>query len=197
MFLLSIYAKDKKKKPVQKLVTRQRVQAALMLALGLLLLNQTIQFYRFKDDLAFIDGLANQNTDVLQDISKSKEYLSSFGDDLNSIRQYLLLPTKDYSFGDLGDEVQLSEEDQEEDITTQLFTVEKLGTYEQNQERYDANLAAFQTELGDVYWSGKGLTTETMQGSDAMVFDLKTPLITRTFLCRLGLRRAFHAGSIG
>ncbi len=192
-------AKDKKKKPVQKLVTRQRVQAALMLALGLLLLNQTIQFYRFKDDLAFIDGLANQNTDVLQDISKSKEYLSSFGDDLNSIRQYLLLPTKDYSFGDLGQEVQLSEEDQEENITTQLFTfVEKLGTYEQNQERYEANLVAFQTELGDVYWNDKGLTIETMQGSDAMVFEFKDPALDNTelFSVDLGYDGLFTLGAL-
>ncbi|MEK9159548.1 MAG: hypothetical protein AAB383_02345 [Patescibacteria group bacterium] len=164
--------KNKKKKPVQKLVTRQRVQAALMLALGLLLLNQTIQFYNMKDDLAFIDSLSDTNSDVLQDLSQSKEYLSSFGDDLNGIREFLLLPTKNYTFDDLGQEVQLSEEEEEENVTAQLFTyVEKLGTYEQNKERYDANLAAFNTAVGEAYWSEQGLTVSSTQGSDAMIFS--------------------------
>lgn len=179
-------SKDKKKKPDQKLITRQRVQAALMLVLGLLLLNQTVQFYKMKDDLAFIDSLADTNSDVLQDLSQSKDYLSSFGEDLNGIREFLLLPTKDYSFGDLGQEVALAEE--EEDITAQLFTyVEKLGTYEQNKERYDSNLAAFQTATQDAYWSGKGLTVSTTQGSDAMIFSFKDPALNNVELFSVDL----------
>lgn len=192
-------AKDKKKKPVQKLVTRQRVQAALMLALGLLLLNQTIQFYKMKDELAFIDSLADTNSDVLQDLSQSKDYLSSFGDDLNSIREFLLLPTKDYNFGDLGEEVQLSEEDAEEDVTTQLFTyVEKLGTYEQNKERYDSNLAAFQEATGAAYWSEKGLSVSSTQGSDAMIFSFKDPALDNAelFAVELGYDGLFTVDSL-
>lgn len=192
-------SQNKKKKPVQKILTRQRVQSALLFILGLLLLNQTIQFYRIKDDLAFIDSLSDTNSDVLQDLSKSKEFLSSFGEDINGIREFLLLPTKDYSFTDLNQDVQLSEEEEEENITAQLFTyVEKLGTYEQNKERYDANLAAFNTAVEDAYWSGKGLVVSSTQGSDAMIFSFKDPSVPEAelFSVELGFDGLFSVESM-
>ncbi len=192
-------SKEKKKKSIQKVLTRQRVQAALMFVLGLLLLNQTIQFYRFKDELAFIDSLEERNTEVIQEVSQSKEYLSSFGEDLNSIREFLLLPTKNYDFGE-GDDVILSEEDTEEDLTTQLFTfVEKLGTYEKNQDRYDANLATFQTALQDGFWSEKGLTVDAgQQTSEAMVFSFKDSTLNNTevFAVELGYDGIFSVDSL-
>lgn len=185
---------------MQKLVTRQRVQASLILVLGLVLLYQTVQFYRLKDSLAFIDSLEERNSDVIQDVSQSQEYLSSFGQDLNDIRKFLLLPTKDYSFGDLGQEVELSEET-EEDITTMLFTyVEKLGTYEQNQERYEANLGAFQTALTDAYWGGKGLSVNSAgeAGSEGMVFSFKDPALNgvELFSVELGYDGLFSVESL-
>jgi hypothetical protein len=168
----------KQQKPAQKLVklvTTQRVQAVLLLVLGLLLLNQTVQFYKLKDEIAFVERLRAQNSAVLQDLDQSKQYLSSFGEDLNGIRQFLLLPTKPYHFGDFGgEEVELAEEG--EDLTTELFTyIEKLGTYEQNQIRYNENLAAFQTGLGEPYWAEKGLSVDKagQAGTEAMVFSFK------------------------
>lgn len=171
-----------------------------MLVLGLVLLYQTVQFYRLKDSLAFIDSLEERNSDVIQDVSQSQEYLSSFGQDLNDIRKFLLLPTKDYSFGDLGQEVELSEEN-EEDLTTSLFTyVEKLGTYEQNQERYEANLGAFQTALTDTYWSGKGLSVNSAgeAGSEGMVFSFKDSTLNgvELFSVELGYDGLFSIESL-
>lgn len=181
-------AKEKKKKPAEKLVTRQRVQAALMLALGLLILNQTIQFYRMKDEIAFLDSLQESNSEVIQDINKSKEYLSSFGEDLNGIRQFLLLPTKNYDFGE-GDQAVMLSEEEEEDLTTQLFTyVEKLGTYEKNQERYEANLATVQTSLKEAYWKEKGLSVDSGSAtSEAMVYSFKDPALNNVELFSLSV----------
>ncbi len=192
-------AKEKKKKSLQKVLTRQRVQAGLMFVLGLLLLNQTIQFYRYKDELAFIDSLEERNSEVIQEVSQSKEYLSSFGEDLNSIREFLLLPTKDYDFGE-GDEVILSEEDTEEDLTTQLFTfVEKLGTYEKNQDRYESNLSTFQAALSDGFWASKGLSVDSgQQTSEAMVFSFKDSTLNNVevFAVELGYDGIFSVDSL-
>lgn len=193
-------AKSQKKKSVQKVLTRQRVQVGLMLVLGLVLLYQTIQFYRLKDSLAFIDSLEERNSEVIREVSESEGYLSNFAQDLNDIRQFLLLPTKDYNFGDPGEEVELSEEN-EEDLTTMLFTyVEKLGTYEQNQERYEANLGAFQTALTDAYWSEKGLSVNSAgeAGTDGMIFSFKDPALngTELFSVELGYDGLFSVDSL-
>lgn len=151
------------KKSLRKFLTRQHVQAALILALSLLLLYQSVQLFRFKDEMAFLDALKEQNSDVLQDLSQGKEYLSNFGQDLNEIRQFLLLPTKDYNFSTKS-EVDLASEDEneeEDDLGALLFTyVEKLGEYESNQQRYEANLAAIQSGLSSSYWGEHGLVVD-------------------------------------
>jgi|GEM_PF-2310114 len=193
-------SKSKKKKPVQKLVTRQRVQAALLLILGLLLLYQTVQFYRLKDSLAFIDSLEERNSSVIQEVNQSQDYLSSFGQDLNDIRKFLLLPTKEYSFGDLDGKVELSEET-EEDLTTMLFTyVEKLGTYEQNQERYEANLGVFQIALADGYWNEKSLSVDNagQTGAEGMIFSFKDTTLdgSELFSVELGYDGLFSVKSL-
>lgn len=151
-----------KKKTLQKYLTRQRIQAALILVLSLLLLYQSLQLFRFKDEMAFLDALKEQNSDVLQDLSQGKEYLSNFGQDLNEIRKFLLLPTKDYNFETLA-EVDLASEDEGEegDLDTLLFAyVEKLGEYEKDQKRYQENLAALQTGLAVPYWNEQGLQVD-------------------------------------
>ena len=128
----------------------------LILALALLLLFQIGQVLELQEKVEKMDVLEETSTNVLQEWSQGKDFLTNFGGDLNEIRQFLLLPTKDYDFGEMA-EVDLVEE--EEDLNTLLFTyVEKLGEYEENQARYDGNLAVFQAALAEGFWAENGLS---------------------------------------
>lgn len=180
---------SKKKNQVKNKLTRQRVQVGLLVLLGILIVNQTIQFYRYKDELALLSTLDSQNSALIQDLSQSQELLSMFGQDLNDIRSFLLLPTKRYEVGDLNESVLLAEEE-EEDISTQLFTyVEKLGTYEANQERYEANRTLFTAALAEPYWTERGLLVDVagQQGPDALIFSFKDPSLENTLLFEVEL----------
>ncbi len=158
---------------LKKLVNRQRLQNVFTFALGGLLLFQMVQFYQFRERLAFIDDLYDRNTTVLTDLNKGKEYLSSFGGDLNEIRQFLLLPTKEYDFSDM-DSVDLASDDTV-DLNTQLFDfVSSLGKYEQNEALYEANLVAVKASLTDPVWAASGLTLVSEDGQaldDRMEFS--------------------------
>lgn len=175
---------SKKKNQVKNKLTRQRVQLGLLVLLGILIVNQTVQFYRYKDELALLDTLDTQNSALIQDLSQSQELLSTFGQDLNDIRSFLLLPTKEYEVGDLNESVLLAE-DEEESLTVQLFTyVEKLGTYEENQERYEANRALFTAALAESYWVERGLVVDAagQESADALVFSFRDPALDNTLL---------------
>ncbi|OGJ43018.1 hypothetical protein A2974_02820 [Candidatus Peregrinibacteria bacterium RIFCSPLOWO2_01_FULL_48_20] len=155
MAFLKTLKKLQKNKKIPKWVTRQRVQGMLILALALLLLFQIGQVSELQEKVEKMDVLEETSTNVLQEWSEGKDFLTNFGGDLNEIRKFLLLPTKDYDFGDMV-EVDLAEE--EEDLNTLFFTyVEKLGEYEENQARYDGNLAAFQAALAEGFWTENGL----------------------------------------
>lgn len=152
---------------LKKLVNRQRVQTVFSFALGGLLVFQMVQFYQFRERLAFIDDLYDRNANVLTDLNKSKDYLSSFGSDLNEIRHFLLLPVKSYDFSSM-DEVDLAS-DEAMDLNTQLFDfVDSLGKYQENEERYTANLTAVKAALNDPVWSQSGLR---LVSSDGQVLD--------------------------
>lgn len=153
-----------KKKALSKLeqleqwVTRQRVQSLFTLSLSLLLLFTFVELVQLKSEVEDFDSLKGTSTNVLQELDQGKSYLSSFGQDLNEIRQFLLLPTKEYSFEEEG-EVEMASE--EEDLTVLLFSyVEKLGEYEENQKKYESNLAAVQTAWVETYWAEHSLTVD-------------------------------------
>lgn len=159
---------------LKNLMSRQKVQSLFTFALGGLLLFQMVQFYQFRERLKFIDALYDRDSEVMSDLSQGKDYLSSFGSDLNEIREFLLLPTKDYDFSGL-DDVQLSSEDAEEDLNTQLFDfVSSLGEYEQNKALYESNLSAVKASLADPVWATAGLTLSSIEGQaldDRMEFS--------------------------
>lgn len=155
-------------------MTRQRVQSFFVLALAILLLAQTVQFYRFKERVEFIDQLETRNSQVLQELGKGKEYLSDFGRDLNDIRQFLLLPTREYSFGQ--SDVGQSESIEEEDLDAQLFSfVERLGKYEKNQERFDANQTSWQGIMEDSFWNENAILADVsgFASEEAMEYEMK------------------------
>ncbi len=159
MTFLKTLKKLQKSKKIPKWVTRQRVQSMLILALALLLLFQIGQVSELSAKVEKMDVLEETSSNVLQEWSEGKDFLTSFGGDLNEIRKFLLLPTTDYDFGEMA-EVDLAEE--EEDLNTLLFTyVEKLGEYEENQARYDSNLSAFQAALGEAFWGENGLSVNS------------------------------------
>lgn len=177
-------AQSKKKNRIKAIMMRKGVNIGLMVLLGILILNQTIQFYKYKDELALLDSFYDKNSDLIQSLSKSQGLLSSFGQDLNDVRKFLLLPTKEYDLVDFEEDVLLAEET-EENLTVQLFSyVEKLGIYEKNQELYDANLAMFKTALEDVYWAEHGLALDKNgQGTDeALIFAFRDSNLENTVL---------------
>ncbi len=160
MTFLKTLKKLRKSKKIPKWVTRQRVQSMLILALALLLLFQIGQVSELSAKVEKMDVLEETSSNVLQEWSEGKDFLTGFGGDLNEIRKFLLLPTTDYDFGEMA-EVDLAEEE-EEDLNTLLFTyVEKLGEYEENKARYDSNLSAFQAALGEVFWGENGLSVNS------------------------------------
>ena len=88
------------KKKISGLTDQTREQKEVILKYGLplfaiLILINTIQIARFGHTVASIDrykeGLVDELGGFRQDITR-------FGSDINEIRNYLLLPTKDYSF---------------------------------------------------------------------------------------------------
>lgn len=166
------FKKSASAEKLKKLVSRQRVQTVFTFALGAVLLFQMVQFYQFRQRLAFIDDLYDRNTNVLTDLNKGKEYLSSFGADLNQIRQFLLLPTKSYDFSDMVD---LASDSSGPDLNTELFDfVGSLGKYEQNEALYAANLIAVKAGLTDPAWAAAGLSLVSAEGQaldDRMEFS--------------------------
>lgn len=171
-------------------MTRQRLQSSFTFALGALLLFQMVQFYQFRERLKFIDDLYDRDSEVMSDLNTGKDYLSSFGSDLNEIRQFLLLPTKDYDFSSLED-VDLASEDTETDLNTQLFDfVSSLGKYEQNQALYESNLAALKTGLTDPLWAASGLTLVSAEGSaldDRMEYSFTDASVGGTAVLKIDL----------
>lgn len=173
------------------------MQVALLVGLGTLVLWQAWQMHGVKKDLAFVDGLSQREAGVTQELSEGKQYLSVFGQDLNEIRSLLNLPAKNYSFGE--DEVELAGEVDSEDLTEELFTfVEKLGTYEKNEARFEENLSAFQTALEDGYWAGKGLYVDNAGEvtSDAQIFSFENTAGAELFSVSLGYDGLFSLSSL-
>lgn len=168
------FKKSASAEKLKKLVSRQRVQTVFTFALGAVLLFQMVQFYQFRERLRFIDDLYDRNANVLTDLNKGKEYLSSFGDDLNQIRQFLLLPTKSYDFSDM-DTVDLASDNSGPDLNTELFDfVGSLGKYEQNEALYAANLTAVKAGVTDPVWTASGLSLVSADGralDDRMEFS--------------------------
>lgn len=161
--MFDLISKSKKKKNNKKREGVPWFKLTTVFVLGIILvflLVQMYQFVRIRSELAFIDSLETNTATVLEEMSTAKNYLTSFGSDLNQIREYLLLPTKEYDFSDLGQGEYLSEDD-EEDLNTLVFTfVDRLGDFEEKQVQYEENLVGITEFFVDPMWAEATLFVE-------------------------------------
>jgi hypothetical protein len=151
----------KKKKPFSKF------HVLIVGVLGLIvifLIVQMVQFVNVREDLVFLDSIEANNATVIGEMSVAKSYLMNFGADLNQIREYLLLPTTSYNFGDLGVVEELEEA---VSLTAQVFTfIDRLGEYEEKKDLYDANLAGITEVFADGMWGENFLFAEGFEVYD-------------------------------
>lgn len=116
-----------------------------------------------------MNSLGDNSDEVIAELQKSREYISTFGLDLNEIRSFLLLPTKDYNFG----EVEVEEEDQ---TSAQIFAlINKLGESEANKEEFDKSLAGAKEYFAATDFAPYGLKLVSKEGQhegDLIVFNL-------------------------
>ncbi|MBU0981415.1 LCP family protein [Patescibacteria group bacterium] len=144
--------------------------------LGLLLVIQMVSFYKFKQDFLYIEDIAKKSTTMLDEMGMAKDYLTSFGSDLNEIRSYLLLPTTDYDFSKLGNGTLADEE--EDDLTSLVFTfVEQLGAHEKNEKLYSENFEKIQKFLGGEEFLALGLSVDPTgkDTDDGALFKVTDP----------------------
>ncbi len=102
----------KKISKIGKFFKTNLVYLLLFLLIGM----QVWQGYKFKNTLALFDSLGGDKNQVIEELSKTRSYVKEFGADMNQIRKFLLLPTKDYVFDKEEDEVVASD-----DITANFF----------------------------------------------------------------------------
>lgn len=114
---------------------------SILVALGVLfILFQVVLNYRLSRELK---GMIAQSQAVVEDAQQSQEYVQSFGQDLNEIREFLLLPAKEYQFNEPIETEEGSEEEvltPNQSPTVALFSaLEALGKTEQQRLLYTQN----------------------------------------------------------
>jgi hypothetical protein len=158
-----------------------------LIVLALLLLIHSIQLFYFSSVIGRVDGL---NQKVVDQVEGMRENTITFAQDLNEIRQFLLLPTKDYS-GLLKDENDAGEtEDAQDDASVKpqsLVYTFLTHTLEAEQAKQNATLAGariqelsknadFQQKLAEI-----GLSIGSIENTDdtatlKITDDQKVPL---------------------
>ena len=119
---------SKRRNIFQKVLDNPLMFLGFLLMAGLLAF-QMHQLYEMRHRLTFIDSIESSNSQVISEVSQAKDYLTGFGNDLNQIRSFLLLPTQEYDFSELGDLVPA----QSQNLTSLVFQyVDRLGEYENN-----------------------------------------------------------------
>lgn len=100
-----------------------------MIFLAILLIADTIQIARFGEIVERVDGY---NKGVVDELGGFRQDIMSFGSDMNEIRNYLLLPTKDYSF--IEKDTEIDQPDEKVTSTTEMALYSFMGGFidEQN-----------------------------------------------------------------
>lgn len=93
-----------------------------------------------------VKTLAEVNENVIVDMGKATDYISDFGSDLNEIRQYLLLSTRDYSFNQIEEEAE-KEESQDDPVVVLFSYLDTLGQNQQKADLYSKNETDLTTYL--------------------------------------------------
>ncbi len=115
---------DKENNFQQRTARRDAFLKLGMIFLGILLVADTVQIARFGEIVERVDLY---NKGVVDELGGFREDIVTFGNDMNEMRSVLLLPAKDYSFIDGGEEI--SEDDAREASPTEQALYTFLSSY--------------------------------------------------------------------
>ena len=118
-------AKEKETKSYsnQKQARRDAFLKLGMIFLGILLIADTIQIARFGEIVERVD---HYNKGVVDELGGFRQDITAFGSDMNEMRSFLLLPTKQYSF---MDDVEIEDGNQQEASATEKALYQFMGAY--------------------------------------------------------------------
>lgn len=137
---------QKHEKETKNVQTKESLKKLGYMFLGLLLAVNTIQLVRFGDIVERVD---RYNQGVIDELGGFRGDVASFGSDLNEIREFLLLPTKDYSFLPKEQQTEETGEPKASRTETALFTFMEQITDEQNAGVNKEKAMAFAIALHD------------------------------------------------
>lgn len=126
---------DCKQGKEQKQIRKDAFTRIGFIFLIILLIANTIQLTRFG---AIVERVDQYNKGVVDELGGFRQDMISFGSDINEMRSFLLLPSRDYSFADK--ETKISDEDPEESSNTQKAIYQFLGSYTEEM-NYEENMA--------------------------------------------------------
>ncbi len=150
---------------------------------------QIWQSYKFNKALSLFDSLGTDKNQVIEELSNTRSTVREFGNDMNEIRKFLLLPTKDYSFEKEEESVV------EEDISGNLFDfVSTLQKSEQDAKMFQDSLTAIKAWiLTDV---GGGLSVVESEGSVFKFMNSGNSEVAKVILESDGEMKATAFGAI-
>ena len=122
----------KKDKTHDKQVRREAFKKLGLILLAMLFTVNTIQLARFGEIVERVDFY---NKGVIDELGGIRQDVTTFGNDLNEIRRFLLLPVKDYSFMSDGAETQDTEEKQTTRTESALYSFLGQVAEEKNGEK--------------------------------------------------------------
>lgn len=156
--------KKKIEKSSKKILDVLSTQIHLVVA-GLVVL-MVIQFFNNAHLAYTMSQVSSNNQQMIDEVGVMAQTLGGLGNDLNEVREYLLLPTRDYNTSLITqpDAVEEGEEDATgEDPIVEIFSlIETIGESEQIQARTSANQAALDAYLNAeeslAFFAQKGLS---------------------------------------
>lgn len=151
---------------------------------------QIWQSYKFNHTLALFDSLGGDKNQVIEELSKTRSYIKEFGGDMNEIRKFLLLPTKEYVFDNEEEESVVTE-----DISGNFFDfVTALQKSEQDAKMFTDALNAIKNWiLTDV---GGGLSVVEGDGSVFKFIDTNNSEVAKVILESDGKMNATAFGGV-
>lgn len=116
-------------KKSQKEVRKDALTKIGMALLVILIIANTIQLARFGEIVERVD---RYNQGVVDELGGFREDIIAFGTDMNEMRNFLLLPTRDYSFMDTDTEIET--EEKAEGSSTEKAVYQFMGSFVEEQQ---------------------------------------------------------------
>lgn len=134
-----------KGKTTQQKVRKEALTKLAIIIAGLILIVNTVQLARFG---AIVENVDMYNKGVVDELGGFREDVSSFGSDLNEIRSFLLLPTREYSFA--KEFKPIVEEDEKETSNTEKAIYQFLGQF-MDEQTVKENAAQAEEKVKSLY----------------------------------------------